>query len=872
VTSATSPTHLRIEHHDGDVLGTDVRVPRFSWWLPQGAAVQHAYRLRGGSWDSGWVEGDDNVLVPYDGPPLTSRQRLACRVRTRTDLGESRWSAPVDLEIGLVEEGDWTASWITPTEPVDGEPGQRPAVLLERTFTAAPEAEVGRIYATAHGVYELFLNGDRIGDIELTPGFTSYGSRLQYQTFDVTGLVRPGENNLRALVSDGWFRGRLGFTREHDVFGPELALLLQLELDGELVVGTDTNWRAAASGTAADLIEGQRTDLTLGPDLAWGTVDLRDHGVANLVASPAPPMRRVESIRARSVTELADGRHVVDLGQNINGWLRITDLGPRGTELRLTHGELLDDDGDVTVEHLRPTHFRTGEKMSAGQVDTVVSDGSTEWFEPRHTTHGFQYARIEGHPGPLSEDHVLGVVVHTDLRRTGWFRCSDDRLNRLHEAAVWSFRTNACDIPTDCPQRERAGWTGDWQIFSPAASFLFDVGGFSTKWLRDLAADQRADGAVRNFAPDVATPGAKEHPIKTFLEASAGWGDAAVLVPWDVHRFTGDHRVLEEQYGSMTAWVEFQAHAARSARHPSRIERSTEPLPHEEFLWDSGFHWGEWCEPGGDDSSHFDNLDRDFAIIATAYFARSAKLLSHIASMLGHDDDAARYARYAERATRAWREEFLGADGSVKTTRQADTVRALAFELAPPEHHARVAAQLVEQVRAAGTHLNTGFLATPFLLPVLADHGHADVAYEVLLQRTNPAWLHMIDRGATTIWESWEGFDMSGVGSLNHYSKGAVVSFLHGYVAGIRPIDASPAYKRFRIAPVPGGGITWAEASLDSPHGRIGSTWRIVDAHLDLKVRVPPGTSAEVALPDGRTAAIGPGTARFRCPHPPARP
>ena len=392
-----------------------------------------------------------------------------------------------------------------------------------------------------------------------------------------------GENVVGAVVSDGWWRGKVGFTREVDCFGTDVALLAQLEVEHEdgrrLVVGTGPGWATAPGEiTRADLIDGQSVDFrrrTDGwseagfDDTGWATASVVDHDLGNLSTSPAPPVRRVEEIRPVAVERLASGHHVVDLGQNINGWVKLADLGPDGSASTLVHGELLDESGEVTTEHLQPFDFVSRELMPAGQVDTVISRGDVEdRFEPRHTTHGFQYVGIEGHPGPLGVDDVTGVVVHTDLVRTGWFSCSDDRLNRLHEAAVWSFRDNACDVPTDCPQRERAGWTGDWQLFCPTASFLYDVAGFSAKWLRDLRADQWPDGRVPNILPDPRGPVGQKNEINAYLTGSAGWGDAAVIVPWETWVEYGDLDLLAESLDSMVAWVDFAAEQGR--RRPPR--------------------------------------------------------------------------------------------------------------------------------------------------------------------------------------------------------------------------------------------------------------------------------------------------------------
>ena len=605
---------------------------------------------------------------------------------------------------------------------------------------------------------------------------------------------------------------------------------------------------------------GQVEDRRVEP-AGWRPVVAADHGFSQLTSSPAPPIRCVQELRPASVTRLSPTRQVIDLGQNINGRLRLGDLGPAGTELVLVHGEALDAGGDVTTEHLE---FGGSE---LGQVDRVVSAGRPdEVFEPRHTVHGFQFVRVEGHPNRLDPQDATGVVVHTDLRRTGWFECSDERLNRLHAIADWSFRGNACDIPTDCPHRERSGWTGDWQVFLPSAAFLYDVAGFSTKWLRDLAAEQMPDGLLPNYAPDPRRRQglATADPSWFGMLGSAGWGDACVIVPWGLHQLYGDDAVLEELWPTMVRWLDYAATSARTKRHPGRAEGRPVPAGHEAFLWDGGWHWGEWHEPHTDGEPFW---SADQGHVATAYLHHSARLAARIGRMLGNDADAARLEELAGGALAAWQTEYVAEDGSLRPDTQANHVRALAFDLVPGELRDRTARRLVELIREAGTHLGTGFLATPLLLPVLADAGHLEVAYEVLLQDTPPSWLTMVDRGASTVWEAWNGIDEHGVAhdSLNHYSKGAVIAFLHRYVAGIRPIDGEVAYRRFRIAPRPGGGITWAEAAHDSPHGRIESSWRVDDGTFRLTATVPPGTTADVEVPDGTVASVGPGTTEHVC-------
>ncbi|WP_327743359.1 glycoside hydrolase family 78 protein [Streptomyces europaeiscabiei] len=877
------PTHLRVEHLDDAVLGTDRIRPRLSWWLPTGSARQSAFRIRTGTWDSGRIECDSTVLVSYPGPEPAPGERVTWQVKVWTERGESDWSEPAFWEtLPFTPDASLAARWIEPAEAEPAEAGQRPAHLLRHEFTLDAVPVRARVHATAHGLYELYVNGVRVGDHELTPGFTAYRSRLHVQTYDVTDLLRPGANVIGAALSDGWFRGRTGFHRIPDGYGTRTALWAVLRCEaGETTteITTGPGWFSRPSEiVAADLMDGQATDLTQALDgwaeagqgvSGWAAARVAEGGLyadpGRLTTSPAPPVRRVEELPAVAVTRPGPGVHVVDFGQNLNGWVRLSDLGPRGTELALTHGESLDSEGDVTTGHLEAVDAHSGESFGVGQIDRVVSAGrAQDVFEPRHTTHGFRYVRIEGHPGPLAAEAVRAVVVHSDLRRTGWFRCSNDMLNRLHEAAVWSFRGNACDVPTDCPTRERAGFTGDWQIFTPAAAFLYDVAGFSAKWLADLAADQWPDGRVPNWAPE---PGLdrRADPTYAYMNGSAGWGDAAVIVPSLIHQLYGDEQILADQYDSMVRWVDFAAGAARDDRFGDRAATRPEPAPHERFLWDTGFHWGEWLEPEQDDDVPF--YLQDQGIVATAYLYHSSLLLSRAAAVLGKQQDTERYGAYARQVLDAWRTEFIRPDGRLARDTQATYVRALAFGLVPEELRAATAERLIELVRKAGDHPGTGFLATPHLLPVLADTGHLDVAYDLLLQDSTPSWLGMITRGATTIWENWEGTSPDGsvTTSLNHYSKGAVVSFLHRYVAGISPREDAPGYRHFDVRPRPGGGLSAAEAEFDSVRGRIAVRWQIDGGRFEMDLTVPPTASATVVLPDGTAGEAAPGDHHFTC-------
>jgi len=855
----------------GDALGHDHQ-PALCWWLPDGASVQHAYRVRtADGFDTGRVDGQVQsfVRVPaFD----RSRRGTAAYVKVWTDLGESEWSAPVGLESGLLEEADWSARWIGVAEDQRPGKGRRPAYWLRTTFDAPP-SEAARLYITALGLYEAFLDGRRVGDVELAPGYTQYRARVQYQAYDVTPQLTPGRHVLAILLADGWYRGQVGLPRAADQYGRDLALRAQLEMrtgpQWRAVVCSGPGWRMAPSRIiAADLIGGQREDHRRPEeavhdvsfdDRSWPGAVARDVHVA-IVRPVAPPVRRVGEIRPTAVWPVRGGNAVVaDFGQNFSGWVRLTDPGPAGRRITLAHGEWLDRDGDLTTAHLDVDLPVVPEPLPLGQVDEVIAGGDGDVFEPRFTTHGFRYVRIEGHPGPLGPADVTGVVVHSDLRRTGWFSCSDERVNRLHEAVVWSLRSNICDIPTDCPQRERAGWTGDWQVFAPTAAYLYDVLAFTRKWLGDVMLDQRADGCVANMSPCPPAEGF-DGPLGG-LHGSAGWGDVIVSAPWDLYQAYGDTSLLRETWPAMTAWVRFAAAAAANGRHPGRAAARPDPAAHERYLWDTGFHWGEWLEPGVavTDFPAFTRADK--SEVATAYLHRSAATLVRVAEVLGLPGQP--YRAIADGALEAWRREFIRDDGTLVVQTQASHVRALAFGLVAGELRAAVAGRLAELVGQAGAHLSTGFLSTAYLLPVLADTGYLGLAYQLLGQDTAPSWLTMVDRGATTVWEDWDGVDSDGVphGSLNHYSKGTVATFLHRYVAGLRP--TGPGYRRFEVHPRPGGGITWASSCHVGPFGPIEIAWRFTGGSMELDVLVPGGTTATVVMPGAGPRDVGPGRHRW---------
>lgn len=862
-----APYDLRIDS-GGDEFTVSEATPRLSFAVPMGAGVETGFELEA------VVDGELRSSVPFGAGehlfiewpwlPLSSGQRVRWRARAVSGDTLSDWSDWSSFECGLLD-ADWTAEWISPVEHDDPGYGARGAHTLAHTFEASGIVSA-RLYSTALGVYDARINGERVGTAELSPGSTSYDRTLYAQAADVTGLLADGANSIEIELSDGWYRGQVGAFRLPAGWGTTLAARAELHLelaDGtRQVVGTDQDWTSAGSTvTRADLMDGQTTDFRVsggerepvivgavaGPPITW---------------SPAPPVRVVETRDAVNANRLADDTWVLDFGQNASGWLRLADLGPAGIRTVVDYGEYVGPDGDLDTSHLDST--KPGEPdVVFVQHDEVVSGGGGEVFEPRHTVHGFQFVRITRQGAPFEPASAQMQVVQTDLRRTASFESSDPDLNRLHEIADWSFRGNAVDVPTDCPTRERLAWTGDYQVFAPTAARLYDVLGFTRKWLRSVRDDQLDDGRVANFSPDGRRIKHKLDDQFAMMTGSSGWGDAITFVPWEMYAAYGDARVLEENWDAMVRWVEWELGAARANRHHSRVERSAEPLPHEEYLWDGTFHWGEWTEPvaKAEDGSRLDPIKTnpmawfmaDKGEVGTAYLYRSTQILADAAAVLGRTGDSAKYAAIAERVLDAWRSEFVTDDGRTVQDTQAAYVRALSFGLIPESLRPAAAQRLVELIREAGTHLGTGFLSTGDLLPVLADTGHADVAYDLLFQRSAPSWMYMIDRGATTVWEDWEGIDGDGVAheSLNHYSKGAVIRFLHTHTLGLRQDPESIAWESFTIAPLPGGGVSWAKGHLDSPQGRICVEWRIDGDALVLEADIPAGSRATVVFPDG---------------------
>ena len=855
--SALSVDGLRVEYLTNPI-GIDVVQPRLSWRIASTRrnTIQAAYQLQVGTseanltrganllWDSGKKVSDASVFVDYGGPQTVSRTRYYWRVRVWDSSGRtSPWSAIAFWETGLLQPTDWTAQWIgPPSAPSDSLPS--PSPLLRRAFRVDDRVRSARLYVTSLGLYEAYLNGQRIGDQLFTPGWTSYRRRLQYQTYDVTSLVRPGANVIGAMLGDGWYRGQLGFFGQRNLYGRRLAVRAQLEIRYESErterIVSDSGWKTTAGPVlASDIYGGETYDArrelsgwtgATYDDRAWATVALVDPPSSALVASVSPPVRRVRELHPVAIRLAPSGETIFDLGQNFTGWARLSVRGRAGTTVTLRFGEVLDREGNLYTANLR----------AAAQTDRYTLSGNgREVYEPHFTFHGFRYVAVRGLPAPPDSATITGIAVSSDLAQTGSLVTSDSLLNQLQRNIVWGQRSNFLDVPTDCPQRdERLGWTGDAQVFARTAAFNMDVAGFFAKWLSDVAADQDPSGSVPWVIPN---------PLggdSTHFAGTAGWSDVAVIVPWTMYLTYGDRRLLERQYASMRAWVDYARRRAGTG-----------------LIWRPGWQFGDWLALHSDDPS-YPGATTGTDLIATAFLAHSTDLVSRTAAILGRESDAAEYRARFRAIREAFNREFVSRTGRVGENTQTAYALAIAFDLLPDSLVSVAGGRLAQDVEARDHHLTTGFLGTPYLLHVLGATGHFGDAFALLTQRTYPSWLYPITRGATTMWERWDGirpdssFEDPGMNSFNHYAFGAVGDWMYQNIGGIDVDPAGPGYRRSRIAPRPGAGLTSASASLETAYGTLQSAWRLEGQRFVLDVTVPANTSAEVTLWDARLDAV----------------
>jgi alpha-L-rhamnosidase len=838
-------TGLRCEYRTNP-LCVDVAAPRLSWILESGkrGILQTGYEIlvassrqllkqnHGDLWESGKVPSDQSCQIVYAGKPLNTRTMCFWKVRVWDNQGgTSPFSEPSMWRMGLLSSSDWKAQWIgLKVDTAD----LRPAPYVRKEFVIKKAILRAYVYASARGLFIASLNGGRIGTDVLSPEWTDYSKRLQYFAYDVTLHLKKGTNCLGVIIGDGWYKGYVGFGKHPNNYGNQTSALLQLHLefaDGtEEVVCTDASWKGTFGPILqSDLLMGERYDARLEfpvwdrsgfDDKQWQRVDVMPKPAAHLVALRTEPVHITKILRPKKISEPTKGTFVFDLGQNFAGFVQLKVHGPRGTEVTLRHAEVLNPDGTIYTTNLR----------RAKATDVYVLKGEKEEvFQPHFTFHGFRYVEVTGYLSKPRLDAISGCAINTDLPLAGTFDCSDPIVNQLQSNILWSQRGNFISVPTDCPQRdERLGWMGDAQIFVRTASFNMDVASFMTKWMIDVVDAQSPEGAFKDTSPYIQGNG---------TDGAPGWGDAGIIVPWYVYRCYGDTRIIEEHFEAMARWMHYLAEANPNFLRKNRLNNS----------------YGDWLSI---------NAETPRDLLATAFWAHDAKLMSAMAKAIGRTSDQQTYLSLFNSVKSAFQKAYISEDGHMQGKTQTDYVLALAFDLMPENLRDRAAQYLVDDINERKGHLSTGFIGVKYLNPVLSESGKLDLAYQLLFNKTFPSWGYPVTQGATTIWERWDGwttdkgFQDPGMNSFNHYSMGSVGEWLYRFVAGIDLDDNAVGYKQIIVHPRPNEGLKFAKGEYLSIHGLIKSQWRREAGKLRLGVTIPANTTATVYVPRSDPASV----------------
>lgn len=852
---AACPANLTCEYLRNP-LGIDAAQPRLSWTLPGNGRgqVQTGYQIlvassekllesgKGDLWDSGKVASDHSVLVPYSGKPLASEQRCYWKVRAWDRGKPSEWSKIAFWTMGLLHEADWKGKWVANRAKLDadetlpetmkgGGPNvasfvtqKIPSPLLRKTFEAAKPIKRATVYICGLGFNELRVNGKKVGDSVLDPTFSRYDKRALYVTHDVTGVVKQGANAIGVMLGNGWYNchSRDAWDFDHAVWRNTPRLLFQMRVEyadgsSELVV-SDGSWKTALGPIVFDGIRnGEFYDARLEQrgwdtndysDTDWKTAEIVDGPGGKLVAQSAPPVKVMETIRPVKVIEPRPGVFVFDMGCNVAGWCELKVAGPAGTRVTLKYDERVHPDGSLDQQNA--VHLYSGEF----QTDKYTLKGvGTETWEPRFVYHGFQYVQVEGFPGTPTLDTLLGKVVHTSFEKTGEFECSNDLLNKIQRNTVRSYIGNFVGYPTDCPHREKNGWTGDAQLASETGLYNFGGEASYSRWMNDLDDCQRDDGNLPGIVPTGTWGYAWGN--------GPAWDSAYILIPWYVYLYRGDPGILKAHYEGYKRYLDFLAAGADG------------------HIVSIGL--GDWCPPEGGAGGHATPA----ALTSTAYYYVDVKIVAKVAEMLGKTEDARKYAALAEEIRKAFIAKFYDpATGTYEGKEQCGMAAALYQGLVPDGDRDKVMKALVAEVERRDGHVWAGILGTKYLLHALADNGRADVAYGATTKRDFPSWGHWVEQGATTLWEAWDGG-----GSRNHIMFGDISAWFYEALAGINPDPAKPGFRHIIIRPRPVGDLKWVNAWHRSPYGVIRSSWKRDAGKFDLDIEVPANTSATVYVP-----------------------
>ena len=834
--------------------------PRFSWKIHTDKTnlLQTVYIIEVAAdadfisilWNSGAVNSEESHLVSYDGPKLVSSSRYFWRVKIKDNQGEeSPWSETAFFETTILDNSEWQAVFISGEDVDAGESSA--AHLFRNEFIVSGKIKSARLYASGKGIYIAYLNGKKAGNEYLSTGWTEYKHRLLFQSYDVTSLISNGTNVIGMAVGPGWYKGDLaGWLAKRNVYGSQTAVIAQLRLeydDGKLdIISTNSTWKSSnAPVTYSELYNGETYDARLEQhgwnragfnESSWKPVIIESKDISILKPHDGVPVKEHEVFKPVSIFKTPEGDTVIDFGQNISGWVCFKVKGNAGDHVKLRHAETLDARGNFYTLNLR---------KAKQAIEYYLSGKGEETYSPYFTFQGFRYIAVDTWPGEISIDNFEARAIYSDIRSAGKFNCSHPLLNQFFSNVLWSMKGNFVDIPTDCPQRdERLGWTGDAHVFLYAANYLMETAPFFKKWLRDLAVSQLPDGQVPHVVPDVLFNISTKDKLITGDAGASGWADGAVGIPWFLYIFYGDRNILEEQYPSMKKWVDYIHKVAQDGT-----------------LFNVGFHFGDWVAIDAKEGSHFGATPND--LIATAFYAYSANLLAKTAAVLEKKEDAEKYTELYREIRKAFRNEFFTPNGRLVARTQTAHILSLAFDLTPCEYRMRTINTLVEIIAEHDNHLTTGFLGTPYICQVLTDNGYVDLAYELLLKEDYPSWLYQITKGATTVWEHWDGLKPDGtmwnpsMNSFNHYAYGAVCDWVFRSVGGLDTDHERVAFKRAIMRPlIASDAISWAETSYESVYGQFYIRWEKKEKEIQVNVSVPPNTTAILTLPLARAGLI----------------
>ncbi len=810
---------LRTEYRENPI-GLSCRLPRFSWKMKSEKqnTMQSWYHIIVSDkeqvvWDSGKVCSEDSVLISYGGDELIPETHYRVKVETGSNHGESA-QGEMWFETGIFDPETFLAKMITHNFAEK----ETACPTFYKKFTIDKMVKNAKIYATSHGVYEMQLNGSRIGNDRMTPGWTSYHHRLQYQTYDITAMLQK-KNQIEMTVGNGWYKGILGFTCRPDIYGERVGAFAEIHIyyeDGSReIIFTDDSWSVRTGQIRYSEIYMGETIDTNEACINQGNVIIKEFDKGVLTAQENEPVRITDRLPAKKTFVTPKGENLVDFGQNLTGIAEIKMQGKKGQKIVIRHAETLDKDGNFYPDTLR----------QAKSVDTFICNGEEQIFLPHFTFHGFRYLCIEGME-EIKPEQFTACVMNSDMEHTGEFFCSNKKVNQLQSNIWWGQKGNFLDIPTDCPQRdERLGWTGDAQIFSWTAAFNSNTALFFTKWMRDVAAESSLDKGVPHVIPDILGQ----------YSASA-WSDAAVIVPWVVYQTYGDKQVLEENWKCMHEWVDYiRNHCG------------------ENKLWQTGFQYGDWLaldkEEGADRTGATDKY-----MIANAYYLYVTDLVKQTAEVLEKKQEASKYAALYNETLEAFRAEYYTPTGRIVSETQTGAVLSLYFHLAKEKDREKIVKTLVANIENHKNHLTTGFVGTPYLCHALSENDSHETASAIFMKEDCPSWLYAVNMGATTVWERWDSikpdgsFDESGMNSLNHYAYGSIGDWLYRKVAGLSQLE--PGYKKFQIKPMLVKGIEEAEVRYESVYGKIACKWSCRNGKINLKVSVPANTKAVIYLPE----------------------